>query len=53
MGMYVIKCPTCGAEHYWFSGNLDQRCPACKANDPPYTPPPIPRASVSEIDGKA
>ena len=45
MGMFLIKCPTCGVEHYWFSGNLDQRCPACRAKDPPYVPPPIPTAS--------
>jgi len=48
MGMYVIKCPTCGVEHYWFSGNLDQRCAACQAKEQPYTPPSIPRASESE-----
>jgi hypothetical protein len=42
MGMFLIKCPTCGAVYYWFSGNLDQRCSACKAKDPPYVPPPVP-----------
>jgi hypothetical protein len=30
MGMYVIPCPGCGKGHYWFSGNLDQRCPFCR-----------------------
>jgi uncharacterized Zn finger protein (UPF0148 family) len=30
MGLYTIGCPTCGAAHYWFSGNLDQRCPTCQ-----------------------
>ena len=30
MGMYVVKCPCCGQPHYWFSGNLDQRCPKCR-----------------------
>lgn len=31
MGMFVINCPTCGGAHYWFSGNLDQRCAKCRA----------------------
>lgn len=30
MGMYMIGCPTCKKAHYWFSGNLDQRCPDCR-----------------------
>ncbi len=33
MGLYLIKCPTCGKEHMWWSDNLDQRCAECKATD--------------------
>jgi hypothetical protein len=51
MGMYVIGCPVCGLPHYWFSGNLDQRCAICKTESgtprgeagdragPPVSPP--------------
>jgi hypothetical protein len=30
MGIYPVHCPTCYHIHMWFSGNLDQRCKACK-----------------------
>lgn len=30
MGLHFIGCPLCGSPHYWFSGNLDQRCENCK-----------------------
>jgi hypothetical protein len=30
MGMYSIKCPSCGTIHAWFGG-LDQRCTQCKS----------------------
>lgn len=33
MGMYVIPCPVCGTHHYWFSGNLDQRCRNCSQSN--------------------
>lgn len=33
MGLYTIDCPQCKNPHMWFSGNLDQRCPACKKEE--------------------
>ena len=30
MGVYEIACPMCSQRHMWFSGNMDQRCPACQ-----------------------
>jgi hypothetical protein len=30
MGTYVIRCPSCGEQHAWFSGRADQRCKACR-----------------------
>ena len=29
MGLYWIPCRKCEKTFYWFSGNMDQRCPDC------------------------
>ena len=30
MGLYAIDCPACNKPTQWFSGNVDQRCEACR-----------------------
>ena len=37
MGLYSINCPICGQIYNWFSGNIDQRCYECRAQDQTYT----------------
>jgi len=39
MGLYWIPCRACQKVFYWFSGNMDQRCPECKAKDLPKQDP--------------
>jgi len=33
MGLYTIPCRQCNTMFLWFSGLMDQRCPACKEKD--------------------
>lgn len=33
MGLYTIPCKQCNTMFLWFSGLMDQRCPACKLKD--------------------
>lgn len=39
MGLYTIPCRVCGKLFQWFSGSMDQRCPTCRAAEPPKQMP--------------